>query len=344
MGAGFKPNIATVVPVLNEERYIADCLNSLIDQTYPSTHHTIIVLDGGSTDSTESLVRKAIERSRTVDGPNIELHHNPGKFVAQGRNLAMSLLKKKTTHVLELIGHCTVNLNHLDALVKEWERIDTIEEKPLGALGCRVLPRKGDLERIEAWVEATLASPLGSGGGQFDAFGKASSCRIPAFVLHSRAAIEHVGGWDESFISSQDSDLSMRLAAEGYALWRTPSTSVHMTKRSNLRRWWRMGHRYGFWRTKTVLKHPKRLSAREYLPWLGLMLSVTLAFTAPEFALLPVSAYFAVLMFEGLRMTLRFARPSLLLGVPLCMVMLHTSFSIGLLDGFFRKGRAASDR
>lgn len=344
MGAVFTPIIVTVLPVLNEEKYIEACLHSLIRQSYPSNLHSIIVLDGGSTDRTEELVREAAKYAESTGGPSIELHHNPGKFVAEGRNLAMSMLPDETTHVLELIGHSTVAPNHLETLANEWERIAAIEEKPLAALGSRVLPRDGDLGRIETWVEATLSSPLGSGGGQFDAFEKASPCRIPAFVLHSRQAIEDVNGWDESFISSQDSDLSMRLAAKGYALWRTPNASVHMTKRTSLSRWWKMGHRYGFWRTKTVLKHPKRLSLREYLPWFGLITTLCLALTMPIYACLPIAAYAGVLLLEAVRMTLRFGRPSLMVGVPICLVLLHTSFSIGLIDGFLRKGRAASDR
>ena len=197
MGAVFTPNIVTVLPVLNEEKYIAACLHSLIEQSYPSGLHSIIVLDGGSTDRTNELVREAAKVSNEAGGPNIELHHNPGKFVAQGRNLAMAMLPDDATHVLELIGHSTVAVNHLETLATEWERIAAIEGKPLAALGSRVLPREGDLGRIETWVEATLSSPLGSGGGQFDAFEKASPCRIPAFVLHSRKAIEDVDGWDE---------------------------------------------------------------------------------------------------------------------------------------------------
>ena len=105
-----------------------------------------------------------------------------------------------------------------------------------------------------------------------------------------------------------------------------------------------MGHRYGFWRTKTVLKHPRRISLREYLPWVGLLSTIALLSLAHPFALMPLSAYGVVLGVEGLRMTLRFKRVSMFIGVPLCMVMLHSSFSLGLVDGLLRKGKAASDR
>ena len=344
MGAEFKPKIATILPVLNEQAYITECLDSLINQTYAAANHSILVLDGGSTDQTTQLVHSAIQRSADCDGPAIQLYNNPGKFVAQGRNLAMSLLPEGTTHVLELIGHSTVGPEHLEHLVNEWTTISNDESKPLAALGSRVVSRVGELKRVESWIEATLCSPLGSGGGQFDSFTIASPTRIPAFVLHDRHALETVGGWDESFISSQDSDLSMRLLEAGFALWRTPRTTVHMTKRTGLTRWWRMGHRYGFWRTRTVLKHPGRISLREYLPWFGLLLTFTLLMVKSEYAFVPFAMYAVVLSLEGVRMMIRFRRPSLLIGLPLCMMMLHTSFSIGLLDGLFRKGGAASDR
>ena len=46
----------------------------------------------------------------------------------------------------------------------------------------------------------------------------------PPFVMHRRAAVEAVNGWDTSFITSQDSDLSMRLLKAGYSLYRHPSS------------------------------------------------------------------------------------------------------------------------
>jgi hypothetical protein len=264
--------------------------------------------------------------------------------VAEGRNLALQLLPESVTHVLELIGHSTVMPDHLSVLVEEWNRISQIESRPLAALGCRVTAREGELGTVESWVEATLASPFGSGGGQFDNFSKASPCKIPAFVLHSRDALVAVGGWDESFISSQDSDVSMRLAADGYALWRTPRVTVRMTKRTGLKHWWKMGHRYGFWRTKTVLRHPKRMSLREYLPWFGLLLTLTLFALETQVWVVPIGVYACVLVLEGIRMVVRFKRPLLLVGVPICLLLLHTSFSIGLVDGLLRRGRAATDR
>jgi len=103
-----------------------------------------------------------------------------------------------------------------------------------------------------------------------------------------------------------------------------------------------MSHRYGFWRTKVLLKHPQRIVLREFLPLLGLIgISVLLMFS-PLLAIIPVFAYAIVLLLTGMS-HFRKGLPNVL-GVPLCLVLLHTGFTIGLIDGLIRKGGASKDR
>ncbi|NCG00886.1 MAG: glycosyltransferase [Euryarchaeota archaeon] len=339
-----QPLIASVIPVFNEASHIGECLDSLIAQTLPAEQHIVLVLDGGSTDTTQVEVSKAIKRSKKVNGPVIELHSNPQKYVADARNLALSLLPDSVQFTVELIGHSTVDADHLEIRMEEWKRIESSSTAPLAAVGTRVKPRKGDHGMVESWIEGTLSSPLGSGSGQFDNFTASGPTNTPAFAMHSRSALEQIGGWDTTYITSQDSDLSMRLIEAGFALHRTPATSVHMVKRSGLMKWWKMGHRYGFWRMKILRKHPKRISWREFLPWFGLLATLAFSFFQPTFALLLPGCYAAVLLFEGVRCSLFSKHISSLAGVPLCLFMLHSSFSIGLIDGLLRKGRAPKDR
>jgi hypothetical protein len=54
--------------------------------------------------------------------------------------------------------------------------------------------------------------------------------------------------------------------------------------------------------------------------------------------------YGGVLALNGIVHAINKRDPLGVLGVPLCLVMLHVSFSLGLLDGLFRKGRLPSDR
>ena len=339
-----QPSIASVIPVLNESEHIGACLDSLIAQTISPETHMILVLDGGSLDSTCDEVRKAIERSKENGGPHIELHFNPKKHVAEARNLALSLLPDSIRYTVEMIGHSTVEPDHLKIRIDEWSRIESSLSIPLAAVGIRVKPRQGEHGMVENWIESTLASPFGSGSGQFDSFTVSGPTKTPAFAMHSRAALQDVDGWDTAYITSQDSDLSMRLLDSGYAVFRTPATGVSMAKRSGLFKWWKMGHRYGFWRMKILRKHPKRISLREFLPWVGFLATLGLYMYQPNLAFLLPSSYCTVLLLEGIRSSIRLKRFSTLFGVPLCLIILHTSFSLGLIDGVFRKGRAPSDR
>jgi len=100
-----------------------------------------------------------------------------------------------------------------------------------------------------------------------------------------------------------------------------------------------MCHRYGFWRTKVVLRHPKRIDVREFLPIVGLIL----IFTLQHWWWAPV-AYSAALLLMGVVYRPKGSGITAIFGIPLCLIILHTAFTIGLFDGLLRNGRAPNDR
>ena len=338
-----KPVVVSVVPVLNEESTIIQCLSSLCEQTYPHSLHRIYVLDGGSSDSTRDLVEDFISTKQSKT-PQISIYDNPGRYVAEARNLALEMVPDSTDYLLEIIGHCSVSNNHVETLVKVMTELQISNEQPVGAVGVKVVTREGDLGLVESWIESSLASPLASGNGQFENFSGTERTKVPAFCLHSRKALHDVGGWDTSFITSQDSDLSMRLINAGYQLFRTDEVSVKMAKRTSLISWAKMGFRYGFWRTKLLKKHQNRASAREFLPWFGLLLTIVLYFANQDYWYLPGLLYLIVLGLEGIRFSIKKRNLTMIIGVPIATIILHTFFSIGLVYGIFGKTRSFNDR
>lgn len=340
MGAP-EPWLATVLPVLNEQDHIESCLRSLINQSLPPKEHTIFVLDGGSSDATKDIIQNVSNELDPIQHPTIHLLDNPGRFVPHARNLALERLPKSITHVLEFNGHIEVENDHLVRLQEAWNRLE-IQHGNLAGLGCRVIGKDGAKRTVESIIDATLNSPLGGGTGQFAIFQEEGQTNVPAFALHLRSALEDVGGWDESFLTSQDSDLSMRLIKAGYVLFRTPSAVAKMGRRTSFKSWFLMSHRYGFWRTKVLLKHPRRLVMREFLPFFGLLATSVMLLLNPMVSLVLIGAYATVLLVSG---SLH-AKNGLshVLGVPFCLLILHTGFTIGLFDGLLRKGRVSRDR
>ena len=58
--------VCAVVPVLNEERFISKCIDSLVSQTMPID---ILVLDGGSTDKTLEILAGYGDAIKVVNNP-----------------------------------------------------------------------------------------------------------------------------------------------------------------------------------------------------------------------------------------------------------------------------------
>ena len=343
MAETFNPEVASVIPVLNEAESIIGCLNSLCNQSYPAKLHQIHVFDGGSTDNSWEIIERYID-NRQGKKPEVHLHRNPGKYVAEARNLALELIPESVEYLVEIIGHCSVESDHIEKLVSTMGELQKSTNNNVGALGARVVPRRGELGIVESWVEAALLSPIARGKGQFDKYSGIQETNTPAFCLHYRKALDMVGGWDTAFITSQDSDLSMRIKKIGFQLYRTSEVEVQMSKRASIRSWWKMGFRYGFWRTKLVKRHSNRLNLRELLPWFGLLGTMVLYYTKFSYWFVLAVLYGLVLAFEGVKSCIISRKLSHVYGVPLAIFILHTSFSIGIFYGIFGKPQSFNDR
>jgi len=341
MEAPSMPVVVSVIPTFNEEKWISRCLDSLLKQTYPKDSHRIHIVDGGSTDSTLDVVRQHLEKG--VEN-QVTILQNPHRFVPQARNISLQSMDDDVELIFEVNAHGWVPEDHLMKRVEDLLDIESVVEKKIGGVGCRVLPSDDEQETFASWVESTLSCPLGSGGGQFSRFKGRHPHKVPAFVIHRREAVLDVDGWDEKYPTNQDSDLSMRLIKKGWGLWRSDASPFHMVKRRNFPDFARMCRRYGFWRTKTLKRHGKRFNFREFLPLFGLIMTMSLLFSGSEWWYVPPLAYAGALVGTAFLESIRERQPSLLIGVSLLLPILHAMFTIGLLEGLFRSGISIKDR
>ncbi len=68
-------SISIVIPAYNEERYIADCINSILNNDYPKEKLEILIIDGNSKDKTPEIVENFHKKY-----PFIRLLHNSQKI------------------------------------------------------------------------------------------------------------------------------------------------------------------------------------------------------------------------------------------------------------------------
>lgn len=78
--------ITVIIPVYNTEKYVAQCLDSIIDQTYKVDE--ILVIDDGSTDSSSQICDEYAEKNE-----NIHIIHTSNRGAYAARNLGIECAK-----------------------------------------------------------------------------------------------------------------------------------------------------------------------------------------------------------------------------------------------------------
>jgi glycosyltransferase involved in cell wall biosynthesis len=82
-----QPLISIIVPAWNVQRYIAQCLTSVLDQMGPD--HELIVIDDGSRDATLARIRALLE-ARPAIASTVLAQDNQGIAVARNNGLAVA--------------------------------------------------------------------------------------------------------------------------------------------------------------------------------------------------------------------------------------------------------------
>ena len=128
------PDISVVIPVKNEARLIEDCLQGILNQTVPVKE--IIVIDSGSTDGTQELVKK-FDKTVLVEISSADFNHGTT------RNLGVS--KAKGEFVIMTVGDAVPSSQNW---IEEMLRGFTAEDVA-GVCGRQIVPHDLDKNPIE---------------------------------------------------------------------------------------------------------------------------------------------------------------------------------------------------
>lgn len=84
-----RPLVSVIVPAYNVEKYLAPCLDSILNQTF--SDFEIIIIDDGSTDRTPEVIYKySLDpriRSHTQQNSGISVARNQGLKMSRGQYL-----------------------------------------------------------------------------------------------------------------------------------------------------------------------------------------------------------------------------------------------------------------
>ncbi len=332
------PFVSLIIPCYNEEKFIAQCLDSIIGQTYPKEKLEVLVIDGMSIDGTRAILKNYI-----VKYPFIRLLENRKKISPLGLNIGIKNAKGE----LIAIGsaHCRYDERAISESVKyglEYNA-DNFGGREIVLPGCGTFISKA--------IALIYAHSFGNGNAYYR---KKTNAEKPLLVddvvdspFYKKEVFSHIGLFNENLVRNQDIELNLRLRKAGGKVLFIPSSITYYFARPNLRQFFSQNFWSGFWicysnKFTKMAFYPRHLvpgvfvvslfstliAALFYKPFIYIFLMITASyFTANIIFSLEISLKQQIKYFPFLMMS---------------FLTLHLAYALGFLWGALKLSQAKS--
>lgn len=310
------PRVSVVMPVLNEERHLADSVRMVLGQDWPGELEVVLAL-GPSHDRTD-----AVAADLTAADPRVRTVPNPSGRTPDALNAAIGASTGDV--VARVDAHAEIPVDYLSRAVA------ALEETGADNVGG-IMDAVG-VSPLERAIACAMKSPLGVGGARFHTGGGAGEADTVYLGVFRRSALERVGGYDPHFERAQDWEMNHRIRESGGRVWFTPDLVVTYRPRSTLGRLADQYFNYGRWRRVVSRRHPGTANARYLAP--PTMVVGTLAATALGIAWRPallVPAGYAAAVTAGGWLISKGEDPAVRVRVPAAIATMHWSWGVGFL-------------
>lgn len=316
------PPISIIVPTFNEENFIDDCIKSLLNGSYPKELIEILIIDGGSTDSTHEVIATLTNASDA----NIQLLHNPKKITPAAVNIGITNAQHNI--VIWVGAHAIYDNDYLVSLVK------TLIEKDYASVGGLLSP-VGKTKTGEAIAVATTHK-FGIGNAKYRYATTRQSVDTVFGGCWKKENITKIGGFNERWVRNQDYEFNCRLREHIGEIILEPKAKCYYFCRETITQLAKQYYQYGFWRHQTYLKHPNSFGLRQAMPvllLLGLVCSAILAILDNKLSLLLPLVYLLSSLIVSLILSLKHKHFSYLILLPLIFATLHLVWAFGFIKG-----------
>ena len=244
-----EPAVSVIIPVLNEERFLKQSVQAILNQNYSGQFEIILAL-GPSKDQTNVIAQELAQDKR------IKLVKNPSGRTASALNNAIK--NSNFDIIVRLDGHAIVDSDYIK------NAVNTLLES--GADNVGGLMKAEGTNAFEKSVAAAMTSKFGVGNAPFHVGGKSGEVDTVYLGTFRKSALERVGYFDESFIRAQDWEMNYRIRKTGGKIWFNPDLVVSYRPRKNILQLAKQYFEYGRWRKQVTKTYPETVSMRYLAP------------------------------------------------------------------------------
>ena len=197
-------SISVVIPAYNAASYIAETLDSVLQQTLPPTE--VLVIDDGSTDETANVAERFASPVKVIRRPNSR--------AAAARNFGVE------TATSEWIAFVDADdIWEPSKLERQMAELEKHPEADICYTGRILLMQKNGMWQLGPVAGVAPASNVREALFRGTTF-------LPSSVVIRRSAFLAVGGYDTSFKYAEDWELWMRLLHSGMKFTSCPEALV----------------------------------------------------------------------------------------------------------------------
>jgi glycosyltransferase involved in cell wall biosynthesis len=318
------PFVSIIVPIYNEADCIEQCLNSIIENSYPADRTEVLVIDGMSNDGTSEIVRR-------IESKNARIHllNNPQRFVSQAMN--RGILEAKGSIIIRVDGHATIDPDFI------LRNVRSLEEHPEAwCVGGPVESMNSTL--VGKAIAAAMSSPIGVGNAMFRLGNYEGYVDTIAFGAYRRWVFDRIGLFDEELVRNQDDELNLRIWLVGGKIYMNPAIRSRYYPRVSLKKLGRQYYQYGFWRVRTIQKHRRPATLRQIAPfvfvclWILLVLSAIVSYPG-KWGLVSFTTFYCLALLTGMIGAIRRGETKSGFLTPIIFPILHFAYGLGSLAG-----------
>lgn len=318
--------VSVIIPILNEEKYIRDCIKSVVEQDFPKNEMELILVDGYSIDGTIDII-KDLQKKYSF----IRLLSNPQKKVQYALNIGVRNARGK--YIVRMDAHAEYARDYVSQCLACLKQTDADNVGgPTFAAG------KTETQKV---IAAAYHSPFALGGGTHYIDGYEGYADTVSWGAFKRQTLIDIGLYDENLPRSEDEDLNFRIASSGGKIYISPKIKSKYYPRDRYWNLFKQYFEYGVWKIAVIKKHRTMLRLTHMVPMLFVMFLLVFGLGS-LFSNVVMWTFLSVLVLYGL-LDAYFSFKnkyvsSLMQRIKLMYVhfILHVSYGLGFWVGIFK--------
>jgi glycosyltransferase involved in cell wall biosynthesis len=214
--------VSIIIPCYNEQEFIAQCLDSIINNDFDMDKIEILVMDGNSIDKTRDILFIYNDKYSFI-----RIINNPGRNKSRALNLGIK--ESKGQIIMRMDAHCVYER---DYITKSLSYLEEYKADNVGGIR-KTLPRKNSV--MAKSIAFSISNPFAAGTAFYRIGIKGKRWVDTVFGgCWRRDIFEKIGMFNESLTRGQDREFNLRLKQAGGKILLVPDIVCYYFARDKL--------------------------------------------------------------------------------------------------------------